>query len=765
MAGAPRPLRFLVARWPPPPRVFDLRRVRRPLPPHSAVSAGRGGCFSLWGGRRSAGRPPPQRLLLFVLFLAAAAAVLTLSAVKDKDVLTHDYHKVKDKTAVVRVLGGVHVVSVRVSVAAVLSVGPEGGRAAAAGGPAGAAGVPPAVPPAGGRPLPLVAAAPAHHALLSPVERVARAAALLTRERPRAGALVALETAYVSGVTRAAPSQRLSALLADLTGAQVHAIVDVRLFGSVTAGTLASISVAAFSAAVATGATARVLTLLRGADPWGSAFLGSRWRAQLVADAAAAEAAARCRRRLTEQFADLAARTTMPLYLRASLESHYRGDLEAHAGTGGVVAASSAAARGGSGAASAAATAAAADTLAGGGAAASAAAHPAAAEPPSRHVWGTAAVGADVFASAAADATTAATPGDSAELAVATAAAAAIAAGGGAAEFTAAPPAAARPPPRHVSTPWRGGRRFHFDGRRRDVGGLARRLGRVCGGRNRPHMSASGEGLAEHRASPAAVASAATNPGGSSGLTAACAAAAANSAGGGHTILPATPLAIPPPFPRPGTATVVPDTGFVASAAGSAMDLSSDANPAAGELPAASASPTATVASATRPPPTAGAPAAAPPPRTAASGMDVDDPLAAATAADRQGGSAAAPPPAAAVAPPPAPTGSAPRPSAAATVSAAAGATTPAAAALPPPTARASARGGGAAAANLARRSSSAGGGPGVAKRRTRTTPAGLARALAAAGGSLLRGAASLPPPAGQDVAASVAASAANLTA
>jgi len=68
-------------------------------------------------------------------------------------------------------------------------------------------------------------------------------------------------------VTRAAPSQRLRALLADLTGAQGNAIVDVRLFGSVTAVTMASISVAAFSAAVATGATARVLTLLRGADP------------------------------------------------------------------------------------------------------------------------------------------------------------------------------------------------------------------------------------------------------------------------------------------------------------------------------------------------------------------------------------------------------------------------------------------------------------------------------------------------------------------
>jgi len=154
------------------------------------------------------------------------------------------------------------------------------------------------------------------------VERAARAAALLTRERLRAGALVARETVYVSGVTRAAAAQRLRALLADLTGAQVHRIVDVRLFGSGTAVTLVSIAVAAFSAAVATGATARVLTFLRGADPWGPALLSSRWRAQLSADAAAAEAAAHNRRCLTELVADLAARATMPLYLRASLEAH-----------------------------------------------------------------------------------------------------------------------------------------------------------------------------------------------------------------------------------------------------------------------------------------------------------------------------------------------------------------------------------------------------------------------------------------------------------
>jgi len=53
---------------------------------------------------------------------------------------------------------------------------------------------------------PLVGAAPAHDALPSPVERAARAAALLTSGLPRAGALVALNTAYGTGETRAAPA-------------------------------------------------------------------------------------------------------------------------------------------------------------------------------------------------------------------------------------------------------------------------------------------------------------------------------------------------------------------------------------------------------------------------------------------------------------------------------------------------------------------------------------------------------------------------------
>ena len=111
-----------MAPWPPPPLVFNLRWVGRPLTPHSVVSVGVGGCFPISAGRRSAGRPPSQRVFLCVLFLAEAPAVLTLSAVRDEDVLTHDYHKVLGKTTVVRMFGGVHVVSVSVLAAAVLSV-------------------------------------------------------------------------------------------------------------------------------------------------------------------------------------------------------------------------------------------------------------------------------------------------------------------------------------------------------------------------------------------------------------------------------------------------------------------------------------------------------------------------------------------------------------------------------------------------------------------------------------------------------------------
>ena len=112
----------LAAVWCPPSPVFDLGRAGRSLPPPSAVSAGGGSCFPLWGGRRSAGRPPPQLLFLLAFFLAVGVAVLYLPVAKAKDVHTLDYPKDKFKTAAKVVSGGVRVVSVRVLAGGVLSV-------------------------------------------------------------------------------------------------------------------------------------------------------------------------------------------------------------------------------------------------------------------------------------------------------------------------------------------------------------------------------------------------------------------------------------------------------------------------------------------------------------------------------------------------------------------------------------------------------------------------------------------------------------------
>jgi len=115
--------------------------------------------------------------------------------------------------------------------------------------------------------------------------------------------------------------------LADMTGVHVRSIVDVRRVRAATAVTLAATGVAAFTEALKVGAAAGVLTLPPAADPWSPAMLGPRRRAQLSEAAAAEEAVSRCRRRLTQQVADVAARTAMPAHLRALLSAHFRADI------------------------------------------------------------------------------------------------------------------------------------------------------------------------------------------------------------------------------------------------------------------------------------------------------------------------------------------------------------------------------------------------------------------------------------------------------
>jgi len=116
-------------------------------------------------------------------------------------------------------------------------------------------------------------------------------------------------------VTCGAPPQRLGGLLADLLGVHVCTIVDVRRVGATTAVTLPAAGVSAFTVFFGVDAAAGVLALLPGADPWSAAMLGPRRRAQLSGAAVAEEAVSRCRRRLTQQVADVAARTAVPAHL------------------------------------------------------------------------------------------------------------------------------------------------------------------------------------------------------------------------------------------------------------------------------------------------------------------------------------------------------------------------------------------------------------------------------------------------------------------
>ncbi|GAB0496801.1 hypothetical protein MMPV_008122 [Pyropia vietnamensis] len=107
----------------------------------------------------------------------------------------------------------------------------------------------------------------------------------------------------------------MRALLADVTGVDVHSIVDVDRFGATTAVTVVAAAAEGFRTAVGKGRAATVLRLLPTADPWAPALLGAARRRGLSAAAAAAAAAGFCRRRLEAKLAQLPARAAMPPHL------------------------------------------------------------------------------------------------------------------------------------------------------------------------------------------------------------------------------------------------------------------------------------------------------------------------------------------------------------------------------------------------------------------------------------------------------------------
>ncbi|GAB0494469.1 hypothetical protein MMPV_005762 [Pyropia vietnamensis] len=164
--------------------------------------------------------------------------------------------------------------------------------------------------------------------------RAAAAAAELRRVRRRPADAPTLATVYVAGVSRDVRQHRMRTLLADVTGVDVHSIVDVDRFGATTAVTVVAAAAEGFRAAVGKGRAATVLRLLPTADPWAPALLGAARRRGLSAEAAAAAAAGFCRRRLEGKLAQLPARVAMPPHLRVALHAHIQGMLSSHTGGG-----------------------------------------------------------------------------------------------------------------------------------------------------------------------------------------------------------------------------------------------------------------------------------------------------------------------------------------------------------------------------------------------------------------------------------------------
>jgi len=176
----------------------------------------------------------------------------------------------------------------------------------------------------------------------------AGAAAQLAHGRRRPPPLLTLETLYVSGVSRDIRQHRLRALLAEVTGVAVHALVDVDRCGAATEVTLVAAAVPAFVAAAGREHAATVLRVLPGVDPWSPALLGPARRRALGGGERAAEVSAGfCRQRLLDKLAQLPRRDALRLPVRQALEAHVRGRLAAHprGRAGATAAASPAAAR------------------------------------------------------------------------------------------------------------------------------------------------------------------------------------------------------------------------------------------------------------------------------------------------------------------------------------------------------------------------------------------------------------------------------------
>lgn len=145
------------------------------------------------------------------------------------------------------------------------------------------------------------------------------AAAELLRGRRQAPDLLRLERVYVAGVTREVSHHSLRALLADVTGVEVHSCLNVDHCGAALEFTLVVDAADAFRAALRTSRAASVLHILSEIDPASPALLGHARSRQLGGARAAEVSEAYYCSRLLLKLPQKQKPTALPPHVRASL--------------------------------------------------------------------------------------------------------------------------------------------------------------------------------------------------------------------------------------------------------------------------------------------------------------------------------------------------------------------------------------------------------------------------------------------------------------
>ncbi|GAB0498740.1 hypothetical protein MMPV_010088 [Pyropia vietnamensis] len=164
--------------------------------------------------------------------------------------------------------------------------------------------------------------------------RAAAAAAELRRVRRRPADAPTLATVYVAGVSRDVRQHRMRALLADVTGVDVHSIVDVDRFGATTAVTVVAAAAEGFRSAVGEGARRDGAAPPPHRGPLGARIVGRRPPPRAERGGRGRGSGGLLPPPPRGQAGPAAGSGGHAPHLRAALHAHIKGMLSSHAGGG-----------------------------------------------------------------------------------------------------------------------------------------------------------------------------------------------------------------------------------------------------------------------------------------------------------------------------------------------------------------------------------------------------------------------------------------------